>query len=178
MKNFEEYKIEFVGLKDGEHHYTYDIDNSFFEKFEYKEFNEAAVQVNLSLIKKENILDLIIDMKGSVNVNCDVTNEPYDQPIEHNMNIVVKFGEEYNDEDEEVLILPYSEIELKVQQFIYEGIILAVPYKKVHPGVEDGTLDSEILDKLRELSPGTPEKGQKEETDPRWDKLKDLLNKN
>jgi hypothetical protein len=46
----------------------------------------------------------------------------------------------------------------------------------VHPGVKDGTLDSEILKKLEELSPKDLDtKNDNEETDPRWNTLKKLL---
>jgi uncharacterized metal-binding protein YceD (DUF177 family) len=55
-------------------------------------------------------------------------------------------------------------------------IVLALPAKRVHPGVEDGTLESEILEKLDELSPKEKDVIEKKEnTDPRWDKLKKLL---
>jgi uncharacterized metal-binding protein YceD (DUF177 family) len=50
---------------------------------------------------------------------------------------------------------------------------LAIPQKRVHPGIEDGTLKSEILDKLKELQP--QQESPSEDVDPRWDKLKDLL---
>ena len=90
--------------------------------------------------------------------------------------MVVKFGEEYNDDNEDILIVPHGEYEINVAQYIYELIILAVPAKRVHPGVEDGTLKSEILSKLEELSPNK-EKEEKtsEEIDPRWNNLKKLL---
>ena len=48
-----------------------------------------------------------------------------------------------------------------------------MPIKRLHPGVEDGTLDSEILKKLEELSPKVKE--NKEDIDPRWNTLKKLL---
>ena len=67
--------------------------------------------------------------------------------------MVVKFGDEYNDENIDILIIPHGEYEINIQQYIYELIVLAVPTKRIHPGVEDGTLDSEILEKLEELSP-------------------------
>ena len=55
--------------------------------------------------------------------------------------------------------------------------MLSVPLKRVHPGVEDGTLDSDVLDKLEELSISNNEKkSDEDEIDPRWDKLKNLLN--
>ena len=66
-------------------------------------------------------------------------------------------------------------LEVNIQQYIYESIILAVPIKKIHPGVEDGTLQSEILDKLEELRPGGNQEEKDNETDPRWDNLKKLL---
>ena len=55
-------------------------------------------------------------------------------------------------------------------------IILSIPIKRIHPGIVDGTLQSDILKKLEELSPkGSEEKEQTEEIDPRWNTLKKLL---
>ena len=72
--------------------------------------------------------------------------------------------------------MPHGEYEVNIQQYIYETIVLAIPSKLVHPGVEDGTLDSEILKKLEELSPKLKDKKEKEdEIDPRWNTLKKLL---
>ena len=87
--------------------------------------------------------------------------------------MVVNFGDEFNDENEEVLILPHGEHELDLSQYIYEMIALAMPLKKIHPGIEDGSLKSDILNKLEELS---PEKNKEiDEIDPRWEGLKKLL---
>ena len=61
-------------------------------------------------------------------------------------------------------------------QYIYELIVLAVPSKRIHPGVEDGSLQSDVLDKLEELSPKEKEIKEEEDIDPRWNKLKNLLN--
>ena len=37
MRNLAAYTIPFVGLKLGKHQFEYDIDNEFFEHFEYDE---------------------------------------------------------------------------------------------------------------------------------------------
>lgn len=175
MKNFDEFEIKLAGLKEGEHTYSFHIDNTFFALFDYQEFNAVDVDVDLKLTKLSTMLELAIEVNGSVNVNCDVSTLPYDQPIESDLFLKIKFGEVFNDENDEVLVLPHSAHYLEVQQYVYEAIVLAVPLKKVHPGVEDGTLDSDILDKLDELSPGQS-KNENENTDPRWDQLKKLLN--
>lgn len=176
MRKLEEFTIPFVGLKQGNHQFEYEIDNEFFEHFEYDEFNNSSIQVSALMEKKPNMLEFKLKASGTVNVNCDVTNEPYDQPIDNELHLVVKFGEEYNDEDEELLILPNGEYKVNIQQYIYEMCVLATPIKRIHPGVLDGTLQSEVLDKLEELSPKENEDQDDEEIDPRWNKLKNLLN--
>ena len=176
MKALKPYNIQFVGLKIGAHKFDYDIDNSFFHHFEYDDFNAAKLKVDIHLEKKTTLLEFQFKVNGTVNVNCDLTNEPFNQNIEDQFNLIVKFGEAYNDTNEEILIIPHGEYQINVAQYIYELIILAVPVKKVHPGVEDGTLKSDILEKLKTLSPDVNEsEEQQKETDPRWDNLKKLL---
>jgi len=180
MKKLAAFLIPFVGLKQGKHEFEYLIDREFFEHFEYDDFNSAKVKIDLLFEKKSSIMELTFKAAGVVNVDCDLTNEPYDQPIEAELTLVVKFGDSFNDDNEELLILPHSEYQLNVAQYIYELIVLSVPLKRVHPGVLDGTLKSEVLEKLEELSPkedkNVEENDNGEEIDPRWNKLKKLLN--
>jgi len=176
MKALKAYAIPFIGLKVGEHHFDYQIDNTFFQNFEYDEFNSVDVKVDLKLEKKTTFLELYFSALGSINVNCDITNEPYDQTIDDKFKLVVKFGNEYNNDIEDILILPHGDYEINVAQFIYELIVLAVPVKRIHPGIEDGTLQSDILSKLEELSPSEDNKTKSsEDIDPRWNNLKKLL---
>ena len=176
MKPLKEFIIQFVGLKIGKHHFEYKIEQAFFDYFEYTEFNSVNVDINVELEKKSTLLELRFKASGFVNVNCDLTNEPYDQAIENEFDLVVKFGDEYNDENVDILMVPHGTYEVSIQQYIYELIVLAVPIKRLHPGIEDGTLSSDILEKLEELSPKLKDDKEKEEDiDPRWNTLKKLL---
>jgi uncharacterized metal-binding protein YceD (DUF177 family) len=175
MKEQKEFTIPFVGLKEGEHTYEFELNNTFFEHFEYDEFNEASLHLDVLLNKKPTLLEFTLSYNGIVNINCDTTNEPFDHKIEGNYHFVVKFGEELNNENEDLLIVPHGTYQVNIQQYVYESIVLAMPTKRVHPGIEDGTLDSEILDKLEELSPQVDHISEEQSTDPRWDDLKKLL---
>lgn len=177
MKPLKAYDIQFVGLKLGKHIFDYEINQTFFEYFEFDEFNTINVNLNIHLEKKTTLLELNFSGNGSVNINCDVSNEPYDQPINFNFNLVVKFGQEYNNENDSILIIPHGSYEINIAQYIYELIVLSIPQKRIHPGVEDGTLNSEILRKLEDLSPNTDLKAESSsnDVDPRWNKLKKLL---
>ncbi len=169
-----EYNIPFSGLKQGKHEFNYLIENTFFESFGYDEFNATNVSVTVILNKTSTMLELDFDAKGTVNVFCDVTGEPFDQPIASQMQMVVKFGEEYNDEDDEILVIPHGEHKVNVAQYVYEMLVLAVPQKRVHPGIADGSLKSEALKRLEDLQPKEI-KEDKDKNDPRWDALKKLI---
>lgn len=173
MDHFKDYKIKFQGLSLGEHSFDYQLNNEFFKLFDYSDFDEADLKAAVLLRKKSNGLEMKIDVKGTVTVPCDLTTELYEQPIDGGSSIMVKFGDEYDDSNEEVLILPHGEHELNVAQYLYETSVLAVPLKRVSPGAEESEAGKKIIEKLESLS--TKAKDE-QSSDPRWDKLKNLLN--
>ena len=176
MSNLKQYIIPFIGLKQGKHLFEYEIDNTFFDAYVFNEFNNSRLKVNLVFEKKTTFFELNFEVNGTVNVDCDTSLEPFNQKINGNLPLVIKFGQEYNDDNDEMIIIPHEYYELDVSQFIYELIILSVPTKKVHPKVLDGTMDSEALNKLRELEIKKNKSTSNEDiTDPRWDKLKSLI---
>lgn len=174
MKKHKEYNIPFTGLKQGKHKFDYIVENKFFESFDYNEYNAASIEVSVILNKLATMMELEFSSTGRVNVNCDVTNEPYDQPIVGSMELLVKFGEEYNDDNDEILIIPHGEHQINIAQYIYEMSVLSVPQKRVHPGVLDGSLKSSAIERLQELRPKELKENRKN-IDPRWDALKKLL---
>src|SRR5690606_21847082 len=175
MMQHKEFIIPFSGLKQGKHEFKYNIRNTFFESFEYDEFNGADIVIDVTLNKMSTMMELEMKAQGTVNVDCDLTNEPYDQKVKADLELVIKFGDEYNNENDEILIIPHAEYQINIAQYIYEMLVLSVPLKKVHPGVLDGTLKSEALDKLQELQPKETKTTNEEDIDPRWDALKKLL---
>ena len=170
-----EFDIPFVGLKQGKHRFEFEVDNTFFEAFEYTEFNSAQLKVVANLLKQSTMLEFELNVEGVVNVNGDLTNEPFDQPVNGALQLIVKFGEEYNDENEDILIIPHGAHQVNLSQYIYEMIVLAVPQKRIHPKVLDGTIDSDMLERLESLQPKETKEDTTQETDPRWDALKKLI---
>ena len=54
MDNTKEFLIPFIGLKLGKHHFEYQINKTFFEIFDYHEFNNSDIKVNVVLEKKKH----------------------------------------------------------------------------------------------------------------------------
>ncbi len=178
MKELTQFKIPLSGLKQGRHQFLYDIDKMFFTYFDYDEFWDAILKLDVELIKSSTSLALKLHVEGELGVQCYVTNESYMQPIKDTYEFVVRYGDEYNDEQENILIIPHGSIEVDIKQYVYETILLSVPARLVHPGLEDGSLQSDIkdiLDDLRVDAPSEDEEDSDDDIDPRWDELKKLL---
>lgn len=173
MKNTKEFIIPFRGLKAGHHSFEYKIKKEFFDYFNYEDFIDTNINIHVDLLKKDTITELTYHINGTITVNCDLSGEEFELPISHKMEAILKFGPAFNNEDDIIVVLPQESYEFDISQHIYEGIILAVPQKRIHPGVKDGSLKSDTLEKLKEYN-----NQEKNITDPRWDKLKDLLTDN
>ena len=172
MKSLSPYLVKFSGLKEGVHLFDFEIGNKFFKNFDYYDFADANIKTILELEKKQTLLNLEFRFNGEVEVQCDLSMEMFSLELETDYNVVIKFKDDTESSDDKVVFLPTGSNNIDVSHIIYESIILGVPQKKVHPGIENGSLKSEIIEKLEELK---PKKNFKEKTDPRWDKLKDLL---
>ena len=173
MKITNEFLIPFVGLKLGKHQFEYQINNTFFERFEYQDYESSDIKAKVILEKKQTLLELSFSHTGTVNVPCDLTNEYFDLPVKSKLKIIVQFGEVYNNDNEELLILPHGEFQVDVSQYIYEMIVLSVPVKRVHPDAKNGKLQIEGANLVSEIK--EQKQVAEEKIDPRWDKLKQLL---
>jgi uncharacterized metal-binding protein YceD (DUF177 family) len=91
-------------------------------------------------------------------------------PVKGKLKLIVRFGDEYNNDNEELLILPYGEHQIDVAQYIYEMIALSIPLKRVSPSAKDIELEE-----LNEIEVKEEEQIKEEEIDPRWAALKKLL---
>jgi uncharacterized metal-binding protein YceD (DUF177 family) len=172
MDKLRNYDVSFSGLKTGKHQFKFEIDKSFFQLFDTEqEFTNPKISVDVFLEKHTTFLEFVIKINGIVQLVCDITNEDFEHPVENEIKVLVKFGEEYDDSEEDVITIPTNDHAFNVAQLIYEVVALSIPMKKVSPNVSDE--DLEILEKF---SPKEVE--EEEKSDPRWDALKKLKDKN
>lgn len=179
MEKFRYYNVSFTGLSLGEHDFKFHITQPFFDLFEFEQdFQNPDLTLKLILDKKNNFLELNFKLKGSVTLNCDLTNEPFEQKIKGKSDLIVKFGEDYDYSDDEVWVIPHGEHSVNIAQMIYELTLLALPVKRIHPDVESGKIHSEMLELLDQYSIENEEEEKEisndEEIDPRWEELKKL----
>lgn len=65
------YTIQFGGLPTGLHEYEFKVDHTFFKRFEASEIEKADLDVKALLTKQNNLLQLQVDIEGTVGLDCD-----------------------------------------------------------------------------------------------------------
>jgi uncharacterized protein len=167
------YSINIVGLSNKEHHFHYEFGDDFFRTYGTDLVSEGTFQADLLLTKHETFIEVDFKIRGALRLICDRSLEPFDFPVENNNKIVFKYGEEYKEVTDEIVIIPRDAATLELGQYIYEFIALAVPLKKLHPKFEDD-LEDDSEGKIVYSSKPSEEKKDEEDTDPRWNILKKL----
>lgn len=164
------FTIQFSGLKLGKHNFELRVDDTFFEKLEYSQVKTGEIEVLLELDKKSTMLVLDFKLNGWVGEECDRCMIDYKQQLNGEYRIYVNFGEEYDELDDSLLVIPRESYELDVSQLIYEFIGVNIPLRKV-PCEENG--DMSICDNkaLEVLAASTPEENS---NNPLWVKLNEI----
>lgn len=186
MGKFELYKIDLKNLTPGVHEFDYLLEDKFFVDIDGDQVHKGKVQVHLTLKRTSMMFELNFHLEGTVVVPCDRCLDDMDQPIKTDGRLIVKFGSEYAEESDEILIVPEDDGTLNIAWFLYEFVVLAIPIKHVH---EPGKCNKFMSAKLRKhqarrLADDEEDfddmmddevSGQDGFTDPRWDALKGLF---
>ena len=176
MDRFRNYDIAFVGLKAGKHDFNYEIHQEFFDLFETEqEFFNPEISVDVHLDKHTTFLEFFINVSGTVQLICDISTDEFSENIMNDLKILVKFGEEYDDSNEDIITIPQKDSDFNIANLIYETVVLSIPMKKVAPSVRDNDEYEKLLEKY---SPKPIEEEEEQSTDPRWEALKKLRNNN
>ncbi len=172
LKSLRTYSIPYTGLALGKHQFEFEIDDKFFDEFEYSLVKKADLKCEVELEKQETMLILNFAIKGTVKLNCDKCLSEYPQTLELHERQIAKFSNEEGDEEDEIILLGKNDHEISIAGLVYEYITVAVPYI-ASCGNEGNTpyCDKEMLARLDKLA-GSEEKN--EATDPRWDALKNI----
>lgn len=164
------FDIMFVGLKMGEHIFSYKLSKEFFETKEIQEILEGEVKVNLILKKKETLLVLDFSLEGEVVVLCDLCLEEIRTKIRSKYKQIMKFSDDVI-EEEGIISIPLKEHKINVEHTLYEILSFAIPSKR-NCSIDisrDKRCDKSMLKKIEKLS----QKKQLGE-DPRWKNLSKL----
>lgn len=178
-KSFEKkYSLEIPKLRLGENTDAFSVDRSFFAEFEHSFIEEGRVDIEVLTLKYNTHLDMRMQFKGELTLNCDRCLEPYPYKIDFSQKVIYSYSEELEfDTDEVIMIQEHEPVLVLVKEF-FDFINLQVPIRRV-PDPEIHVCDDEVLRMLGELpsDEGEEPEAEEEEIDPRWAALKKLSQK-
>lgn len=184
MEEKVEYIIPFKSLADGTHEFDFKVGRPLFSTIEHTLIEDGDLNAHVTMVKSQQMLKLHFDITGTIVATCDVCLGQFDYAIEDcEGDMVVKFGQTTEEISEELFQLAETEDEIDVAQWIYEILAVSLPIRFEHPEDEDGnpTCDPEMLKELSKYliteEKTESEEPKAEETDPRWDALKKLVDK-
>ena len=132
--------IPLNGLTAGKNEFFLHAGKEFFDSFDNEEIFDADLQIRILVEKSGRYIGVDCDIEGVVTVECDRCLEMLDMPVDVQVRLSVKFGEEEASEigqetEREVIFVKEDEAELDMSQIIYDYACLALPMQRVH---EDG----------------------------------------
>jgi len=158
MANKRAFDIAFVGLKPGVHEFEFELDNKFFVEKGVQDFSNANAQVKMSLEKNSGFMLLKFEVGGKAGVTCDRCGNNLNIDLWDEFKMLVKLvdnPEEMNqqEEDPDVYYIPRNESHLHVEEWLYEFVLLSIPFQKSCKESELGgpNCNKEVLEKLKEM---------------------------
>lgn len=147
------YRIDFHGLAIGKD-YTYDfpVDDRFFGRWPESEVSSGQGRVEVKVVRHASMLELDVRIEAEVKLTCDRCLDEFCCPVSFEGHPVVKIsdsvpeGERYagaayregdNNSDGDILWISTAEDSLDLGQYIYESIMLSLPFQRVHPELKD-----------------------------------------
>lgn len=179
MVNRREFDIAFVGLKPGNHEFTYVVGDEFFSHYSPADVQHCNAKVKLTLEKNTSFMMLKFEIDGSATVVCDRCGNSTSLNLWDEFDLIVKQVEnpaEMNEaeEDPDIFYISRNESHLHLADWIYEFVMLSIPNQRVCPENELGEsqCNPEVLAKLREMEENV------EKNNPMWKGLEKFRNKN
>lgn len=178
------YQIQHTELDDGSHQFDFQADDKIISRFENEEIRNTDLSVSAILERKSDDFMLILDAKGSIELQCDRCLDFFTRDMKLHHEVSIQLAEETNfDTDEDFVTLSKSDNYLDIAYFIYEMIILDLPIRRVHPEDENGNsmCNPDVIKYITGESQITEEEGEvidsADQANENWkDDLKNLLN--
>jgi uncharacterized metal-binding protein YceD (DUF177 family) len=182
VKELSKYNIDIYGLEDKQYDYDMESGDAFFEEMEQDLIEHGHFKTHVVLNKSATMIQLRFHTTGSVTLTCDRSLEPFEEPVDTDDRIILKFGDHNEELTEEIEMISRNTNRINVARYIFDFIALSLPVKKLHPSLRTEEDEFDLEDDEEEgmlvYTSGETEEGddteEEEKIDPRWEALKNL----
>jgi uncharacterized metal-binding protein YceD (DUF177 family) len=187
LGKFDLYKVDLKGMRQDVQSVEYLLDNQFFTNIGGEDIQKGKVNVSLTVTRTGGVFSIAFHFTGNIVIPCDRCLDDMDYPIDTTARLIVKFGKDYSEESDEIVVIPETEGVINLAWFLYEFVALAIPIKHVHvPGKCNKQMSAKLKKHTAKLADDEDDSFDMDEEedivvtdddtdiDPRWDALKGL----
>lgn len=180
MYDLSQFILDFQTIKESEETFSFKLNDEYFEAIDATEVRGGEVESTVKVSRKNGCFEVTFLSEGEVVVDCSRCLDPVSLPVSTEDKLIVKLGEVFLDEGDDIVIIPEFSQKFDVAWHIYEFIALTIPVQHTHP---EGECNKEMMQRLYGTETSeTDETSETPETsldiDPRWAKLGNLLKNN
>ena len=142
-----EFIIPLNGLTTGKREFDWRVGKEFFEAFENSEMLDAELVASVMVEKSGRYLGVDCDVTGDVTVSCDRCLDDLILPVDVEIRLSVKYGdeessEEHQEGEREIVFVPEGDAEFDISQIVYDYVCLSLPMQRHH---DEGDCNEEAL---------------------------------
>ena len=144
--------LGFSGLSLGEHTFEYHLDDTFFSLYPLSDLEGMRpATVPVVLRKANHLMEADFSFEGILDAVCDFSGDPFELSVRNAFSLVIKLGDDFDDSNPDILVLPHGEYEVDLAQYLFELIALSIPYQKIKPELRETREDDDVLDGDEEI---------------------------
>ncbi len=141
-----EYKIQFSGLAEGMHTFKYVLGRSFFEHFEDDQIGDGTIEVEVNMDRQQRMLVFGFDIRGDVEVACDVCTDPLRVFIAGHEQLIARISNGGGEDTADIVFIPEEAFEFDLAHHLFDYVHLMLPMRLTHEESSDGrSCDPEML---------------------------------
>ena len=140
------YCVVYKGLADGVHEFVFTVGDAFFAACGNDELRGGDCTATLRMRKAGTtmIFDTIIE--GTAVTACDRCLDDCPVEVRFEGTLTVRVTDQQAEYDGETMYISPAADEVELGQYIYESIVLALPYRRVHA---DGECNPEMMSRFK-----------------------------
>ena len=127
------YSIAYKGLKNSTHDFNFEVDDALFAAYESREIKGGELTVDVEMLKADNQLEMDFTISGEVTCECDRCLDDCQIPIDYEGHLIVRISDDQGEYDGDIMWISPADDTVDLTQYIYESIVLSLPYQRVHP---------------------------------------------
>lgn len=169
MKVSDQFNLPLKTLKEGTRVFEYKLEGDFFQSFENELIGVCEIHQKVMLDKRSEVIILTFSHEGYIITACDRCLEEIKLPVQGTRNFVLKFVEESQEDEEDIIYVLDDADRFDLSSLINEVVTLSLPIVKTYDCQNDekAPCNPEVLKYLNRQE-------STEDLSPVWAELKNL----